>query len=164
MESNRVNLLVLPRRIVGSRPPRRAPQGLGLDATIRPATLAEGLSAKALLAGTLTAGGGGLAPFPMARRPGGWATAGGPAYQCCVPHERHSLVEPPICGLRGISHRLGNAQFRCQIHGVAQPLRIIGMVHLLSLQLAQALHHMSSRALVTPIQQVRRQMQRAEHL
>jgi len=41
---------------------RRAPEGLGLDATVRRATLAKGLSAKAFLAGNPD-GRGRLAPF-----------------------------------------------------------------------------------------------------
>ena len=44
---------------------RRAPEGLGLDATYRPATLAKGLLAKAFLA-TNPDGRGRLAPFPLA--------------------------------------------------------------------------------------------------
>ena len=63
-----------PTRSIGARgrikAARRATEGLGLYATIRPATLARSLSAKAFLAGSPD-GRARLAPFPLAGRGGG---------------------------------------------------------------------------------------------
>jgi len=65
---------------------RRAPEGLGLDATGCPATLAKGLSANGFLAGNPD-GRGRLAPFPLAGRAGGRVTAGGCECERRIPHE-----------------------------------------------------------------------------